>query len=101
MIRLIQALFVSLLLSLPALAAGPVNINTADARTLAAALNGVGPAKAEAIVAWREQHGPFRSADELTLVRGIGPATVERNREIIVVGEGVEQEPAQALARND
>ena len=65
--------------------AGPVNINTADAATLAAALNGVGMAKAEAIVAHREQHGPFKSADQLAEVKGIGLKTVEKNRELIQV----------------
>lgn len=63
----------------------PVNINTADAATLATALKGVGDAKAEAIVAWREQHGPFKAAAQLAEVRGIGDALVEANRDRIVV----------------
>lgn len=57
-----------------------VNINTADAQTLAQALDGVGDAKASAIVAWREKYGDFKSIDELALVKGIGEATVEKNR---------------------
>ena len=60
--------------------AGPVNINTADAETIAAELNGVGPAKARAIVEYRKKHGPFRSVDDLSLVKGIGERTVELNR---------------------
>jgi competence protein ComEA len=60
--------------------ADPVNINSADAATLARELQGVGPAKAEAIVQYRQQHGPFRSADELALVKGIGPKFIEKNR---------------------
>lgn len=74
------------LLSLPMLAlAGPVNINTADAETMAAELNGVGLAKAKAIVEYRTKHGPFRSADDLSLVKGIGERTVDKNRSDIQV----------------
>jgi competence protein ComEA len=74
------------LLSLSTLAlAGPVDINTANAETISAELNGIGLAKAKAIVAYREKHGPFRSADDLTLVKGIGEKTLERNRSDIQV----------------
>jgi competence protein ComEA len=59
---------------------GPVNINSADAATLARELKGVGMAKAEAIVEYRQKHGPFRTADELAQVRGIGQKTIEHNR---------------------
>ena len=65
--------------------AGPVNINTADAKTISAELKGVGLAKAQAIVEYREKHGPFRSADDLSLVKGIGERTVEINRADIKV----------------
>ncbi|CAN5672426.1 hypothetical protein BH18PSE1_BH18PSE1_04910 [soil metagenome] len=58
-----------------------VDINSADAATLADALQGIGPAKAEAIVAYREKHGPFKSVDDLVMVQGIGEKTVEMNRE--------------------
>ena len=57
-----------------------VNINTASATELAEALSGVGGARAEAIVRYREQFGPFESIEELSEVSGIGSATVERNR---------------------
>ncbi len=74
----IAALFV---LAAPvAVLAGPVNINTADAETISAELKGVGLAKAQAIVEYRKKHGPFRSADDLSLVKGIGERTVEINR---------------------
>lgn len=66
--------------------AGPVDINTADAETISAELKGVGLSKAKAIVDYREKHGPFRSADELALVKGIGERTVEINRNEIKVG---------------
>ncbi len=48
-------------------AGGPVDLNSADAATLAT-LNGIGPAKAEAIVAYRKEHGPFQTAEQLAQV---------------------------------
>ena len=65
--------------------AATVNINTADAATLADRLNGVGMKKAEAIVSYREQHGPFKSVDSLLDVTGIGEATLEKNRAMLSV----------------
>lgn len=78
----------SLLLAFAILASGPVfaekiNINTADAETIAAQLNGVGESKARAIVEYRNQVGGFKSIDELENVTGIGARTVEKNREHI------------------
>lgn len=64
---------------------GSVNINSADAATLADRLNGIGLKKAQAIVSFREQHGPFKSVDELVNVTGIGEATLEKNRSLISV----------------
>lgn len=57
-----------------------VSINQADAEQLASVLNGVGLKKAEAIVRYREQNGPFTEIDQLQEVPGIGPALFERNR---------------------
>jgi competence protein ComEA len=62
-----------------------VNINDADAETLHRVLTGVGKSKAQAIVAYREAHGKFYSAEELTAVRGIGASTVRKNESRIVV----------------
>ena len=76
-----------LLASCLAFANTPVNINTADEQALATALNGVGPAKARSIIAYREEHGAFKSVDELAKVKGIGEKTVDKNRENITVGE--------------
>lgn len=67
------------------LAAAPVNINTADARTLAANIKGVGEKKAEAIVEYRKKHGPFKKPEDLTRIKGIGPRLIEKNRDVIVV----------------
>jgi competence protein ComEA len=73
----------------PAFAATPVNINTADAATIANALDGIGLAKAKAIVAFRDEHGPFKNVDDLSQVKGIGKATLERNHDAILLsGEG-------------
>ena len=59
--------------------AAPVNINIADANTLALNIKGIGMKKAEAIIAYRNQHGAFGSAEDLAKVRGIGKKTVEKN----------------------
>jgi competence protein ComEA len=76
---LVQALIVGLI---PAAAAwgGPVNVNTADANTIAKELDGIGPAKAAAIVEYRQKNGPFRSAEDLLKVEGIGQKVLEQNK---------------------
>ena len=60
--------------------AAAVNINKADAATLASALTGVGTARAQEIVRYRESYGPFKSVDELSDVKGIGKSTLDENR---------------------
>ena len=62
-----------------------VNVNTADASTLAANIVGVGEKKALAIINFREEHGPFKSVDELTQVKGIGLKLVDNNRDNLTV----------------
>jgi competence protein ComEA len=95
---LLQSLVLSAaLLAGAVFAAEKVNINTADARTIDRVLVGVGPSKAEAIVAYRKEHGAFRSADQLASVKGIGLATIEKNRDRIVVTGGTAA-PASAPA---
>lgn len=56
-----------------------VNINSASAQEIAAALVGVGEKKAEAIVAWREANGAFTAKEQLMEVKGIGQATLDKN----------------------
>lgn len=68
--------------------ADPVNINTADAATISAELQGIGMSKAQAIVDYRKSHGPFKSPEDLTLVKGIGDRTVEINRANILLKSG-------------
>lgn len=81
----IKHLFAATLLSVSLLAGatgandGKININTATATELSQ-LNGIGKAKAEAIVQFREQQGGFKSLDELTQIKGIGAAIVDKNR---------------------
>lgn len=65
--------------------AGPVNVNTADAETIASELKGIGPAKARAIVSYREENGPFETVDDLLKVKGIGEKVLEDNREDILL----------------
>lgn len=55
-----------------------VNINTADKETLMTSIKGVGETRAEAIIAYREQNGDFKSVDALAEVRGIGASIVEK-----------------------
>lgn len=62
-----------------------VNLNTADADTLQRELLGIGETKAKAIVAYRDAHGNFASVDELLEVKGIGEATLEKNRDKLSV----------------
>lgn len=56
-----------------------VSINTGTAEELARILNGVGMKKAQAIVSYREEYGPFKTIDDLKQVPGMGSALVERN----------------------
>ena len=94
---LVQALIATLL---PIGAwAGPVNVNSADAATLAKELDGIGPSKAQAIVDFRQKNGPFRSAEDLLKVDGIGERVLEQNRaNLRFSGAGTGAAPATAKA---
>ena len=65
-------------------ALGAVNLNTASEAELDA-IKGIGPGKAKAIVEYRDKNGPFKTVDDLGLVKGIGTATIEKNRDKISV----------------
>jgi competence protein ComEA len=84
--KFVPTLAAMLLLAPLALHAEPVNVNTADAATLAKSLSGVGPAKAKAIVSYREKNGPFKTVDQLTMVEGISQKLVDKNRADIRLG---------------
>ena len=60
--------------------AGPVDINKADAKTIAKELDGIGLSRAQAIVEYREKNGGFKNVDDLKKVKGIGAKTLEQNR---------------------
>lgn len=79
MSQIVRIITLSLFFLFSSLAWG-VDINSADAATLAAELKGVGEKRAEEIVKYREKHGPFKSADDLLNIKGIGPAILEKNR---------------------
>ena len=76
---LVQSLIVSLM-PVAAAWAGPVNLNSADAATLAKELDGIGPAKAAAIVEYRQKNGPFRTPEDLLKVEGIGQKVLDQNK---------------------
>ncbi len=67
--------------------AAPVDINSADAESLANEIKGVGLSRARAIVEYREMHGPFKKVDDLVLVQGIGPKIVSRNKDKLTVSK--------------
>ena len=90
--KLLTTLLLLVSLSGICFAAQPVDVNSADAATIAASLNGVGESKARAIVAYREANGPFEHIDELVNVKGIGLKTVDKNREMIRLSEAEEAE---------
>ncbi len=73
-------------------ASSTININTADAESLAEALDGVGLSRARSIIEWREANGPFQDPYDLVQVRGISERIVTINEERIRVTE--EPEPA-------
>lgn len=69
--------------------ASPVNINTADAKTIGEALSGIGLKKAEAIVKYREEKGPFKTVEDLVNVAGIGEKTVEKIKNDVLLDDAV------------
>ena len=84
--KIIRILFTFLVFTLSAVVyAGPVDINLADAATLAKNIKGVGLKKAKVIVAYREKHGMFKKVEDITKVKGIGPKLLEKNRQVLIV----------------
>tara|TARA_R110000782_G_scaffold112960_1_gene202907 strand:+ start:270 stop:536 length:267 start_codon:yes stop_codon:yes gene_type:complete len=87
--KLFNSILLTLLLSLPLLAfsAEAININTADKEALMSVIKGVGDKKAEAIINYRKENGPFKSIDELTNIKGIGQTTIDKHREMLSTSE--------------
>lgn len=61
-----------------------ININQADAETISKALKGIGPKKAEAIIQYRNEHGDFKTLQDLEKVKGIGEKTAKQNEKDIL-----------------
>ena len=91
--KLLAGLLGALLLSSAAMAA--VNLNSASQAELEA-LNGIGPAKAKAIIDFRTKNGPFKTVEELNNVPGIGDKTMEMLKKDVSVGPG---KPAAAMGK--
>ena len=89
MLKTLFSAALALFIAVPGLlfAATPVNINTADASAIAKALDRIGPSKADAIVAYREAHGPFKKVDDLGHVKGIGKSIIALNRSAILLAD--------------
>jgi competence protein ComEA len=83
MVKTLSGLILSLLLALPAWAM--VDVNTATQSELES-LKGIGPTKAQAIIEYRKQNGPFKRLEDLENVKGIGKATVDKLRGQLTVG---------------
>ena len=94
---LVQTLIVGLM-PIAAAWAGPVNVNTADASAIAEELDGIGPAKAQAIVEYRQKNGPFRAPEDLLKVEGIGQKVLDQNRGNIRVDKAGSAAPASKQA---
>lgn len=89
--QILRKLVVLVLLGLPAavLAGGEVDINTADKEALMT-LSGVGESFAQKIINYRERNGGFKTVQELTNIRGIGQALVDKNKDILTAGEAAD-----------
>lgn len=82
----LTALLFALLLALVSFgvfAGSPVNVNKANAEEIAKGLDGIGPKKAQAIVEYRQKQGPFKTAEDLLKIKGIGQKTLDKNKAFI------------------
>jgi competence protein ComEA len=78
--------------------ATPVNVNSADAKTIADALAGIGQKKAEAIVKYRTEKGPFKTVEDLTQVKGVTKKILAKNTNDILLSDTLT--PAPVLPEN-
>lgn len=95
---MIKTLLAVVLYFLTGIAFAAVNINTASQAELEA-LQGIGPAKAKAIIEHREKVGSFASIDDLEKVSGIGPGTIKQLRDVITVEAAPSAEPSSNAAK--
>src|SRR5580704_13566779 len=98
-ILLLLAAFLALAVSLPAKKkppAAPINLNTASSEELQQ-VPGIGPVTAEKILQMRKSYGAFKSVDDLSAIRGIGPKRLEKMRKYLTVGKATSAtKPANA-----
>jgi len=83
--KILIACFAAFLLAFAGLAAAVVDLNSATVAELDA-VKGIGPAKAKAIIDYREKNGPFKSVDDLKSVKGFGAKSIEKLRPELTVG---------------
>jgi|SRR5579862_464057 len=106
MVQRIPALLLVVLLLLASVSPGllankkpppaPVNLNTATSEELQS-VPGIGPVTADKILQMRKSYGAFKSVDDLTAIRGIGPKRLEKMRKYLTVGKAASQsKPAGA-----
>lgn len=81
----IAVFMAALMMSQSNIYAETININQASLEQMVENLNGVGMHKAQAIIDYREQHGEFESINDLLHVKGIGPSTLEKNRDSLLI----------------
>ncbi len=84
--KVLVALVAVLIMAFAGLVSAAVDINSATVKELEA-VKGIGPAKAKAIIDYREKNGPFKSVDDLKKVKGFGGKTLEKMRPELTVGE--------------
>lgn len=77
--------------------ATPVNVNSADAKTISESLSGIGLKKAEAIVKYRQEKGVFKTLEDVDKVEGIGEKLLEKNKADILFADAIapKSEPAK------
>ncbi|MBU1425817.1 MAG: helix-hairpin-helix domain-containing protein [Gammaproteobacteria bacterium] len=92
--KFLLSLFVSLAFS--GIAYATVDLNTATKEELIA-VKGIGPSKADAIIEYRKQHGPFKKVDDLSEIKGFGDKSVEKLKGEVTVGGAAK--PADKTAK--
>lgn len=102
-IKAMHITLLALLVASPLAQATVVNVNQANVDVLVESLEGIGPKKAQAIVAYRKSNGAYQSVDDLLNVKGIGEKILERNRQDILLSKNLSAETSRpkALASTD
>lgn len=91
--KLLPTFFAAFLMIFAGIAAAAVDLNSATVAELDA-VKGIGPAKAKAIIDYREKNGPFKSVDDLKGIKGFGAKIIEKLRPELTVGGAPAAAPA-------